>query len=262
MQRIIKCLGMNTFLKELRHRNKLLYYFGIYNFVAVLVCLILTQIDKRTILGIDAWIKPTKFFLSVGILSWTMGWYLDYLNKKNAIRKYSIFLVFSLFVENSIISIQSARGIQSHFNVSTLLNTVLFDVMGGLIVIFILYTTYICYLFFRQKQFNIPLVYVWGIRIGLIFFIIFSFEGGIMVGNLGHTVGGADGGPGIPLLNWSTLYGDLRIAHFLGMHSLQIIPFCACYITRSKSSLIMLSSFYFLVVSSILVISLRGISLV
>ncbi|PWU00763.1 MAG: hypothetical protein C5B52_08350 [Bacteroidetes bacterium] len=253
---------MNSFIKELRKRNSLLYFFGAYNFAAVIICAILIQFDTRTVLGIDVWIKPLKFFLSVGILSWTMAWYLDYLTRKKAVKRYSRFLVFSLFCETSIISLQSARGIRSHFNLTSPLNSILFNIMGVLIAFFVLYTAYICYLFFKQKQFNLPMVYVWGIRIGLIFFIIFSFEGGVMVRHLGHTVGGEDGGPGIPLLNWSTLYGDLRIAHFLGMHSLQIIPFCAYYITKTKASLIILSLIYLLVVSSILVISLRGISLV
>jgi hypothetical protein len=102
---------------------------------------------------------------------------------------------------------------------------------------------------------------VWGIRLGLLLFIIFSLEGGLMVGLLKHTVGGPDGEPGLPLVNWSTEYGDLRIAHFIGIHSLQVLPLFGHYISKTKMQTILFSAAYFLLASALFLQAMKGIPL-
>ena len=82
-----------------------------------------------------------------------------------------------------------------------------------------------------------------------------------MLGLLKHTVGGPDGGPGLPVTNWSTQYGDLRIAHFIGIHSLQVLPLFGYYISKTKKQTILFSTAYFLITSALFLQAMKGIPL-
>ena len=251
-----------SFFIELKRRNALLFWFGLFNLAVAIVCLILMPFEQTQILGVNRWLKPFKFYSSVGIMVLTMGWLLYYLNNFKKIRTYSWFIVISMFFENGLIIMQAIRETTSHFNSTSTLNGIVFNLMGIFILVFTITVILICISFFKQKQFSIPDAYVWGIRLGILFFLFFSLEGGMMIGLLKHTVGGPDGGPGLPIVNWSTQYGDLRIAHFIGIHSLQVLPLFGNYIAKTKKQAIIFSIVYFLIVAALFLQAMKGIPLV
>ncbi len=235
------------FFQELKQRNRLLYWFGWFNMAVGLACLAGVFLDDKQILGVSRWLKPMKFYFSVGLMVWTMGWLMYYLDNKKKIARYSWLIFITMFFENGLIILQAFRFTTSHFNIKTPVDIMIFNLMGIFILIFTITIVLVCISFFRQKTFSISTSYFWGIRLGLLFFILFSLEGGMMLGMMQHTVGGPDGSPGLPMVNWSRQFGDLRIAHFFGIHSLQVLPL-AGYLLKTRVQTFLVTTVYILIV--------------
>jgi len=185
----------------------------------------ISPFDSRTVLGISPWIKPMKFSISIAIFVWTLAWYLRYLEQyQRPVRIINGGVALCVLAEIFCITLQAGRGTTSHYNVATAFDATVFTIMGVMIGINTLLVAWTLVLFFIAEP-AIARSYLWGIRFGLTVFLLASAEGIFMIHHGSHTVGAPDGGPGLPFVNWSREHGDLRIAHFAGMHALQILPF-------------------------------------
>jgi len=244
----IKKNAVNDFLGELYNRNRLLTFFGMANFLLFGLLLLFSMIDDRTFLGINVWIKPMKFAVSIGIFCWTMAWILDYLPEKSQVNIIAITIVAMLGIEQVIIVGQAALGQASHFNESSLFDGVLFGIMGLAIIINTFMILWTLILFMKKQE--LPQGYLWGIRFGLIIVLFASLEGYLMIANGGHTVGAADGEEGLFLLNWARKYGDLRVSHFLGLHAIQIIPLFAWFFSKDKIAPVSFFALIYLLLSA------------
>jgi hypothetical protein len=221
-------------IKELFEKQKPLMAAGIVSFACFAVLAVVSQFDSTEVLGINRWIKPMKFFVSIAIFVWTTAVYLYFLNGYDkAARRISWGMILIFLVEMLIITGQAARGTTSHFNIKTPLDGMLFGIMGLAIVLNTTLAAYLLYLYFKA-EIELPKSIIWGMRLGLILFLAASLEGGYMSAQIGHTVGAADGGAGLPLINWSTKGGDLRVAHFVGMHAFQAVPLFAYAMEKYK----------------------------
>ena len=107
--------------------------------------------------------------------------------------------------------------------------------MGALIVVAFLGAVGAAALLLRERSLDRTLAS--GIRGGLAAAVVGMAEAGLMLANRAHTVGAPDGGPGLPVMGWSTEHGDLRIAHFVGIHGLQAVPLLAWVLLRYAPTL-------------------------
>ena len=246
-----------NFIESLKYRNEPLFYFGLICFVLSIFFLLLTKISNIQVAGVNAWNKPFKFSMSIMFYSLTMAWYCHYLPSFN-ITLFNWAVLILLGFEIGYIAIQAGRGQQSHFNMSSPFYSVLFQLMGLAATLITLYTAYVGFLFFQNNFPDLPSAYLWGIRLGIVIFVIFSFEGALMGARMSHTVGGQDGGIGIPLLKWNKLFGDLRVAHFIGMHALQILPLLAFYLLKNTKAIFIVSALYGLLAFFTLIQALNG----
>lgn len=246
-----------AFIETLKSRNESLYYFGMVCLVASILFLVLSKITNIEVNNINAWYKPFKFSFSIFLYAWTMAWYCQYLPNFN-VKLFNWTIIVLLGFEIFYIAFQAGKGQLSHFNLSTPFYSTMYSLMALAATVVTLYTAYVAVLFFTNQFPDLPNYYLWSIRLGLIIFVIFSFEGFVMGSKLSHTIGGADGGPGIPFLNWSTKFGDPRVAHFIGMHALQLLPLLSYYLLKDIQLTFLLSILYLLLSVYTLMLALQG----
>lgn len=198
-------------------------------------------------MGVNTWIKPLKFSISGGVYIATVGYILSlYPYNSKKIKVIDNIVAWSLLFEILIILGQAARGVQSHYNQDTPLDGILFGIMGLLIGINVIIMALLLFDTIKLKmQVQLPMQIAIGL--GWAILLLGSAIGGQMISQMAHNVGVADGGEGLPLLNWSTIAGDLRVAHFFGLHGIQILPVIAfgiskftTWTTKSRSAAIII----------------------
>ena len=225
---------VRDFLSELYRRSPVLTATGWIHLGLLIPALMIAPFDDRQILGLNPWIKPMKFLVSIAIYTWTIAWLLAYISGPRWAKSTIAWgTAVAMLLEVACIVLQAARGIPSHFNFSTPFDATVFSVMGSMIAVNTLLAVLLLALFFIRPM-ELPKAILWGIRLGMVIFLLGSALGNEMVNRLSHTIGAPDGGPGLPLVNWSTTAGDLRIAHLIGLHGLQILPLVGFLFSRRQ----------------------------
>jgi hypothetical protein len=190
--------------------------------------LLAMAIDVRTLNGINVWIKPAKFEFSVAIQFLTVAWFLQLLPFEQRASRLATTLCQTMAVvgilEIAYIVLQASKGEASHFNVSTPLSLLLYSLMGIGAITMLSISGWLGVMILRHGETGNPFVYVAGLSL-IAGSLLGSLSGIFISVHQGHWVAGlhTDAG-GLPLFGWSRSGGDLRVAHFFGMHIMQAVP--------------------------------------
>ncbi len=247
-------------------------------------------LDPRYVTGAPVWLKPLKFAVSITVYSFTLLWMLSFLKPSRLVRACSWVILSMFALEWAAIIMQAARGTTSHFNVSTPFNlAVWIGLMAVPIGVLWTANVVLAVALLRARLMTSPVLAL-GIRLALVITVVGMAEGFLMTGPTvpqlaalkaggalsvmgAHSVGLPDGGPGLMVTGWSTRGGDLRAAHFVGMHALQALPLLAWVLSlpalvaalnlRQRALLVWVAAALYLGLTGLLTWqALRGVSIV
>ena len=213
---------------ELAARHRLLARYGLALLGLACFTAAMQALDPRLLAsGVNVWVKPTKFLVSVGLFALTAAWFFGYVRPERrnarAMRWTAATLILAGTIELAWIVWQGARGLESHFNNDTVFYGIMYSLMGLFAVLLIGTVLPLAWEIGRRPAAGLSRDYVAAVVSGLLLtFLLGGILGGYMSAQPGHVVG-AEGGH-VPLVGWNRSGGDLRAAHFLGIHAEQAIP--------------------------------------
>lgn len=216
---------------ELLERNRALAIFGLFLIPFGLLAVLAQAFDARTLeSGVNVWVKPAKFFFSMSVFALTAAWFFGYVRAERrgarAMRGVTRVLIGTGTFELVYICWQAAQGLESHFNDGTPFHAAMYALMGVAAVLLVGTTLPLAWEIARRPARGLDRSFAAAIVVGLL--LTFFLGGGLgayMSSQPGHAVG-HEGGR-LALFGWNALGGDLRVAHFFGIHAEQAIPLLA-----------------------------------
>ncbi|MGC2698458.1 MAG: hypothetical protein WA738_21935 [Candidatus Angelobacter sp.] len=225
---------VREFFRELDANDSLLSRLGWALMAIVPVFAAFALFASGSVQGVNPWIKPIKFSISFSTFASTVSLFLLALK----IPEWQLKLARRAIAVSVVLEITSlgaqawrtahalaGRGwidgtLAQMTNSMVMVNTA---IVIGILALF-------CANRVRIQMVDGPMISA--IRYSIVIFLAGNAAGGYMLARGSHTVGVADGGPGLPFVNWSTIGGDLRIAHFIAIHAIQIVPLFAYVLSQ------------------------------
>jgi len=224
---------------ELQRRQPLLAGVALVFVLALIPVLIAQQIDPRTVNGINVWIKPAKFLLSLALYYATLAWFFGLLSPEARRSRGARYVVVAPIVAGVLEMVwlvaAAMHGVPAHFNVGDPVWRAAYLMGGAGSLVLVSAMAVQGTLIARDRSVPAHPAYrravVLGSWLGAVATLLVA---GYLSSRTGHWVGGPHtDADGLPILGWARQGGDLRPAHFLALHLQQLLPLAGWLIARS-----------------------------
>lgn len=187
-------------------------------------------LEDRTLEGVNLWLKPLKFELSLALYLFTLAFFARWAPPSMlASRGYRILsstVVLMIALEMAWIGTAAALGVESHFNVSSTAWMVAYGFMGLAATILTTASLVLGIAILRDRHSALSPAMRAAVGQGLIAtFVLTLVAAGTLSNGSGHFVGVTPAeAETLPFLGWARNGGDLRVAHFFATHAMQAVP--------------------------------------
>jgi hypothetical protein len=217
---------------EVARRHRALAIYGFLMAGLMGPTLVLMAFDERTTREVGVWAKPLKFMASTALFSLSTAWFMDLLPESvrtsPANRAMAWTVILTSAFEVAYISIQAALGAPSHYNVADRFHAAMFGLMAVAAVMLTGTQAFLAWQIFVHGVDRPRPVATQGVIVGLVLTFVLATASGFMLGGSQPPAG-----VGLPLVGWHVTGGDIRPAHFLGVHAQQFIPLAGFLLQRS-----------------------------
>lgn len=185
-------------------------------------------VDGGSWSGPLSWRKPAVFGLSFGLTTVTLAWISGLLRYRRALAVAVIAVALGSLVEVALVTMQTWRGVPSHFNEATRFDAGVFALMG--ITVAVIAAGIVVVTLFALKSFDAEPAMVVGVRAGLLVLIASQALGGAIIAN-GLSIDRAPTETDLAVFGSA---GVMKVPHAVAMHAVQVLPVLAVMLASTS----------------------------
>ncbi len=200
----------------------------------------LVFIDGRMLDGANLWLKPLKFQISTSVFLFTLALAMPLAGRsfpRSVLGRVTVWTaIVTAAFEIVWITFRAAIGERSHYAFDTAVGGVMYVLMGFAAVLLSLTPVVVAIRALLIRDDDPPrTVLRWGFALGTAVALAGATGVGIMLGGSPdhYPTDAADEASRVPVAKWSVERGDLRIAHFVGLHAMQGLFIAGMLLTRA-----------------------------